>query len=126
MNTRTIAQSLQTAIEGTRAESVLANLSQDRKDQMMQALAGMDDSTRDGYFSKFMGMTEATASSIIDGVIAAAPSASGSSYTVQKGDSLSKIAKAHSISLNAIIKANPQIENVDLIYPNQKINLPRD
>ena len=54
-------------------------------------------------------------------------------YQVQKGDSLSKIAKNIPFShgkLNSkekfemLIRVNPQIRDVNLIYPNQKINLP--
>src|SRR5690606_14242778 len=44
-------------------------------------------------------------------------------YTVKKGDSLSKIAKAHGITLNQIIKLNPQIKNPDLIHPGQKVRV---
>lgn len=50
--------------------------------------------------------------------------ASASEYTVQKGDSLWKIAKKYEIGLSEIIEANPQISNPDLIYPGQIINIP--
>jgi uncharacterized protein (TIGR02594 family) len=46
------------------------------------------------------------------------------SYTVKSGDCLSVIAQQHGVSLDALIAANPQIENPDLIYPNQVINIP--
>ncbi len=45
-------------------------------------------------------------------------------YYVQKGDTLWKISKKFRIGLSEIIGANPQIPNPDLIYPNQKINIP--
>jgi spore coat assembly protein SafA len=45
-------------------------------------------------------------------------------YTVQRGDTLWDIAKRHGVSLQALIAANPQIQNPNLIYPNQVINLP--
>lgn len=45
-------------------------------------------------------------------------------YKVKKGDTLSKIAKAHKVTLKKLIAANPQIKNPDLIYPNQVINIP--
>ncbi|MBG07258.1 MAG: hypothetical protein CME68_00730 [Halobacteriovoraceae bacterium] len=54
-------------------------------------------------------------------------------YQVQKGDSLSKIAKKVPFShgklnpkekFNLLVKVNPQIRDINLIYPNQKINLP--
>ncbi|MBN2362135.1 MAG: SafA/ExsA family spore coat assembly protein, partial [Deltaproteobacteria bacterium] len=47
-----------------------------------------------------------------------------SGYTVRRGDTLWKIAKAHDVSLKDLIKANPQIRNPDLIYPGQQINIP--
>jgi murein DD-endopeptidase MepM/ murein hydrolase activator NlpD len=42
-------------------------------------------------------------------------------YTVQAGDTLSGIAYKYGISLDKIIKLNPQIENPNLIYVNQVI-----
>lgn len=124
LNTRTISQSLDTAIEGTQAESILTALPGERKQAMLQALASLDAEHQGTMLNRLMGMTEATAS-LVDEVIAAGKK-HGMSYTVQKGDSLSKIAKAHNITLSALIKANPQIENPDLIHPNQKIELPHN
>jgi LysM repeat protein len=43
---------------------------------------------------------------------------------VKKGDSLSKIADRLGISLSALIKLNPQINNPSLINPGQIINIP--
>jgi len=45
-------------------------------------------------------------------------------YTVQKGDSLWKIAVKFEIGLSELAKANPQIKNLSLIYPGQKIYIP--
>ncbi|SHM20048.1 spore coat assembly protein SafA [Caldanaerovirga acetigignens] len=45
-------------------------------------------------------------------------------YIVQKGDTLWKIAKRYNVTLDAIIKAN-NIANPDLIYPGQKLIIPR-
>ncbi|HEX3028528.1 MAG TPA: LysM peptidoglycan-binding domain-containing protein [Clostridia bacterium] len=45
-------------------------------------------------------------------------------YTVKAGDSLSAIANSFGICLEAIIAANPQITNPDLIFPGQKICIP--
>ncbi len=53
-----------------------------------------------------------------------ATAVSGAEYTVVKGDSLWKIAVKHEIGLSEIIQANPQIENPNLIYPNQIITIP--
>lgn len=44
-------------------------------------------------------------------------------YTVESGDTLSKIAYRAGMSLSAIINLNPQIANPDLIYPGDNINL---
>src|SRR3546814_9850770 len=43
----------------------------------------------------------------------------GASYTVRSGDTLSGIAAANNMSLDALISANPQISNPNLIYPGQ-------
>lgn len=45
-------------------------------------------------------------------------------YIVQKGDSLWKIAVKYQIGVKEIIDANPQFKNPNLIYPNQKVNVP--
>lgn len=52
------------------------------------------------------------------------PNPSGKIYIVQKGDTLKKIATWTSTTLDAIIAANPQISNPNLIYIGQVINLP--
>jgi len=49
-------------------------------------------------------------------------------YTVQKGDSLSKIAKTqygNAMAYNAIFEANkPMLKSVDKIYPGQVLRIP--
>lgn len=44
-------------------------------------------------------------------------------YTVKSGDTMSQIAKDNNVSLQALSDANPQINNLDLIYVGQNINL---
>lgn len=43
-------------------------------------------------------------------------------YTVQPNDTMYKIAMNHGMSLTDLVGSNPQIENINLIYPNQQIN----
>lgn len=45
-------------------------------------------------------------------------------YIVQKNDTLWKIAVKYKIGVREIIDANTQIKDVNMIYPNQKINIP--
>ena len=45
-------------------------------------------------------------------------------YTVVSGDTLWKIAVKTETGISELIEANPQISNIDLIYPGQKINVP--
>ncbi|WP_053363251.1 cell wall hydrolase [Bacillus sp. FJAT-27251] len=44
-------------------------------------------------------------------------------YTVTKGDSMSKIALEHGMTLKELASANPQITNMDLIYPGQTVHV---
>lgn len=50
--------------------------------------------------------------------------ACASVYTVRSGDTLSEIARLCGLKLSDLIGANPQITNPDLIYIDQKINIP--
>ncbi|MDR6990639.1 peptidoglycan-binding protein [Luteimonas sp. 3794] len=52
------------------------------------------------------------------------PSDAKESYIAQRGDTLSEIAKAHGVSLEGLLAANPQVNNPDVIYPDQSIALP--
>ena len=45
-------------------------------------------------------------------------------YTVRKGDTLWGIAKRHGVTLTALIEANPQIKNPNLIYPANRVKIP--
>ena len=44
-------------------------------------------------------------------------------YTVKKGDTVSGIAAKYKTTVAAIQKLNPNIKNINLIYPNQKIRV---
>jgi spore coat assembly protein SafA len=48
----------------------------------------------------------------------------GQTHTVVHGDTLSEIAEKNGVSLSALIAANPQIKNPDLIYPGDKVSIP--
>lgn len=45
-------------------------------------------------------------------------------YTVQPGDSMWKIAVKYEIGLSELAEVNPQIKNLALIYPGQKVYIP--
>lgn len=45
-------------------------------------------------------------------------------YTISSGDYLSSIADRYSLGLDNLQKANPQIENPDVLYPDEVINVP--
>lgn len=45
-------------------------------------------------------------------------------YTVVKGDNLTFISQRFGVKLGDLIKANPQIQNPNLIEPNDRINIP--
>ena len=45
-------------------------------------------------------------------------------YIVRKGDTLWGIAKRYGVALTALIAANPQIKNPNLIYPGDRVNIP--
>jgi uncharacterized YkwD family protein/spore coat assembly protein SafA len=50
--------------------------------------------------------------------------AQSGTYTVQRGDTMWKIAVRYQIGVSELIQANPQIKNPALIYVGQKINIP--
>ena len=52
-------------------------------------------------------------------------SAAGLTHTVQKGDTMWKLAVQYQVGTSEIIQANPQVSNPDLIYPGQVLNIPQ-
>ena len=52
------------------------------------------------------------------------PCPGGTVYVVKPGDTLFEIARMNGISLSALIAANPQIPDPNLIYPGQSICIP--
>lgn len=55
---------------------------------------------------------------------AAAQSSCGTTYVVQRGDYLTKIARTCGVSYKDLLAANPSITNPSRIYPGQVINIP--
>ena len=55
---------------------------------------------------------------------AGATDAGGESYAVKSGDTLSKIAKHHGVSLKALRAANPKIASTDHIHVGDKLVIP--
>ncbi len=45
-------------------------------------------------------------------------------YTVQSGDTMWKIASKYKVGTSEIITANPSVKNPSMIYPGQKLNIP--
>ena len=50
--------------------------------------------------------------------------ASAATHTVVSGDTLWKLAVKYEVGISELKSANPQIQNFDLIYPGQAINIP--
>lgn len=46
-------------------------------------------------------------------------------HTVEKGDTMWKLAVKYKIGTSEIISANPQVENPNLIYPGQVLSIPQ-
>ena len=56
--------------------------------------------------------------------VGAQPAGDYDTYTVQRGDTLWKIAVKYQVGVSEIIAANTQFKNPDLIYPGQKVYVP--
>ena len=54
----------------------------------------------------------------------AAAATQARTYIVEKGDTLWGIAKRYGVTLSALIAANPQIKNPNLIYPGNEVRIP--
>lgn len=56
--------------------------------------------------------------------VAAGEVAKDAVHTVQKGETLSGIAKASDVTLKSVVSANPQIKNPNVIHPGDQVNVP--
>ena len=54
----------------------------------------------------------------------AGQSAAARTHTVRKGDTLWGVARQYGVELTALIRANPQIKNPNLIYPGEAVRVP--
>ncbi|MCM3718885.1 LysM peptidoglycan-binding domain-containing protein [Fictibacillus phosphorivorans] len=70
-----------------------------------------------------IGMNLLKSSSIYAGQTLYVPTSS-KQYTVKTGDTLYKIASASNVSLWAIKQANPQVRQINWVYPGQVLDLP--
>ena len=66
------------------------------------------------------------AGQMVSPVAAGVEGVCGDTYTVVRGDTLSKIAQKCQVSYDTILKANPEIKNINLIYAGQVIRLKAD
>lgn len=57
-------------------------------------------------------------------VVSGQSAQNGGNYTVVKGDTLYSIARKGGVNIKTLREANPQITDLNKIYPGQKINLP--
>lgn len=53
-------------------------------------------------------------------------STSAFAYEVEKGDTIGKIADSHGLSLEEIIGLNPQIEDINLIFPGEEVHTEKE
>ena len=53
-------------------------------------------------------------------------STSAFAYEVEKGDTIGKIADSHGLSLEEIIELNPQIEDINLIFPGEEVHTEKE
>ena len=60
----------------------------------------------------------------IPGAGGTGPCPGGTLYTIRAGDTLNAIARRNNITLNALLAANPQIKNPDMISVGQQICIP--
>ncbi|MGN6221071.1 MAG: LysM peptidoglycan-binding domain-containing protein [Microbacterium sp.] len=75
------------------------------------------------YPGQVLKLTAAPAAAPAPTAPAAPPAASSGSYTVQRGDTISSIAKRHGVTTNAVLSANG-LGWSSIIYPGQRISIP--
>lgn len=86
-------------------------------DKAKEGLEGVTNAMGGGKNDKPVGKAPATNSS-------SNPSATSGGYTVKSGDTLSGIAKRHSVNTNELARANG-LKLTDTIHPGQKLKIPK-
>jgi uncharacterized YkwD family protein len=74
-------------------------------------------------YSTFVGMNRFSSAFIYPGQTVYIPSSS-KHYTVRSGDTLYRIASASNVSLWAMQKINPQVKQINSVYPGQILDIP--
>lgn len=70
-------------------------------------------------------LTATAAAALLAGALTVSAAAAGLSHTVAPGDTMWKLAVRYQVGTGEIIAANPQVENPNLIYPGQVLNIPQ-
>lgn len=70
------------------------------------------------------GLTAVSSGDLADQTTVSAAKSAAAAYTVKKGDTLWGIAKKYGVTLAALIAANPQIKNPNLIYAGNQVRIP--
>lgn len=70
-------------------------------------------------------MTEVQSASSADNARSAQLANEAEVHRVEYGDTLTRIARDHDVTLDALLAANPQIANPDRIYPGDVVEIPR-
>ena len=96
--------------------------SAEAKQQLWDEYGRLDPDYRSGDLVMNISAPEASASASSGG-----GSSSGSTYTVQSGDTLSKIGSKYGVSWQKIFDANrDKLDDADKIRPGQELKIPQD
>jgi nucleoid-associated protein YgaU len=96
--------------------------SAEAKQQLWDEYGRLDPEYRSGDLVMNISAPEASASAA-----SGAGSSSGSTYTVQSGDTLSKIGSHYGVSWQKIFEANrDKLDDADKIRPGQELKIPQD
>ncbi len=96
--------------------------SAEAKQQLWDEYGRLDPDYRSGDLVMNISAPEASASATSGG-----GSSSGTTYTVQSGDTLSKIGSHYGVSWQKIFEANrDKLDDADKIRPGQELKIPQD